>query len=471
MGEGLFSGYISNLKEEQEKIIAYLYKNPKDSVEYPKEYFTDFLCNTIFTTIQSCITESLPVNLEMISDRIIEPSITKGIIQEVIETEYVEENIVYIKEKLRLGHVKQNICTDLDGVAKYTLDTEDFNIGQVREFARKILEGTYDLERNDSSYTAEQLMEHYESILDKRAKGERRRSMGFDNLDRLLKRPGQGGEMFVIVGAKGSGKSVLLKGMENSLLNSKTCVVSFNIEMMAESNGDRLISMRTGLSLDDLLEQDKPEETQRKIKRAVAHFKTYKNYWYYKEPSLTLDEFESQIHKAKKHFKNLGVLPEDEYMVVTFDTLDMLEELSSAKNAYEIKKVVNRIHAIYRRHNFCFIPLLQSNENVIRGGKRFKKPEDCEDFTLQPEDVEGGASYSARARGVFAINRPMILKKRFFPDRKEEFDLETDVMYVNLVKHNDGDLGRCAFVFNENSFRLEPFLINGKKPIEKEEKK
>ena len=94
----------------------------------------------------------------------------------------------------------------------------------------------------------------------------------------------------------------------------------------------------------------------------------------------------------------------------------------------------------------------------MRGGKRFNTPEQCDNFTLQYEDIFGGSSYAARARVTFAVNRPMMLKRRFMPQRSEEWDLEEDIMWINLVKENDGDgkLGRVPFVFPDHAFRVIP---------------
>ena len=164
------------------------------------------------------------------------------------------------------------------------------------------------------------------------------------------------------------------------------------------------------------------------------------------------------IYMVKKKFKNAGVLPDDGYTVVTVDLGDMIEEFSG-KDPYQLKAAVNKLSIINRKHNCHIIYVLQSNENNLRGGKGFSTPEACDHFTLQPENIEGGSAYASRARVVMAINRPSILKKRYFPARQEEWDLETDVLYVNVVKQNDGKLGRCGFIFPDDSYRLKPYDI------------
>ena len=54
----------------------------------------------------------------------------------------------------------------------------------------------------------------------------------------------------------------------------------------------------------------------------------------------------------------------------------------------------------------------------------------------------------------------MILKRRFFPDREEEFDGERDIIQCCVVKENDnvdGKLGKCGFVFDNTAFKIHEY--------------
>jgi hypothetical protein len=75
--------------------------------------------------------------------------------------------------------------------------------------------------------------------------------------------------------------------------------------------------------------------------------------------------------------------------------------------------------------------------------------------------VEGGSVYAARSRIVIAVNRPLTLKRRYFPQRESEWNLETDCIWVNICKQNDSPyLSRTPFIFGENSFKLFPYKEN-----------
>ena len=174
---------------------------------------------------------------------------------------------------------------------------------------------------------------------------------------------------------------------------------------------------------------------------------------------MSLVQLDSFLSKCKQKFREAGVLPEDEYMFVTSDLTEQIEELSG-KSGTDLKEGINNLLKLCKKHNCHKLNILQSNENLFRSGKMFSQPESCDFFTLQPEMIEGGAVYAARSRVVIAVNRPLLLKRRFFPDREEEWDIEEDILYLNIVKMNDGKLSRTSFVFSGDSFRLVPYVIN-----------
>ena len=149
----------------------------------------------------------------------------------------------------------------------------------------------------------------------------------------------------------------------------------------------------------------------------------------------------------------------------------MIEDFSNAKGSYEIKCACNHLHRLARKHKCHIVYLAQANENKFRSGKTFTTPESCESYRTQVEDVEGGASYAARSRVVMSINRPNVLKRRFLHERIEEWELEDDIMYITIVKQNDGKLGECMFVFPDDSFRLIPYKKDNLEKQENEQPK
>lgn len=459
--ENLAEQLLSDTSKEQSKIITYIFNNPESYDIIDKKYFTDSFIIQLYDFIVSLYDKKVEVTKELIVSLCKEKNVnfkedTLSIyIQDKVES---STNILEYIRIVRESYIRKNLLANTTQVLSNIVSGQDIDYTKLQTLADNLVNTDSTLEETLLDF--EQLTDKYESVLEKRRNGENKRTMGFNNLDSLLARPAAIGESTGIVALKMFGKSLLLKCIENSLMNQRICVLSVNLEMEAESNYDRLLAIREGIELKHLLHPDKNEESMdKKIKVSMERLKTIPNYLYYTEAQITLDELDMLIYKAKKEFKKRECLPEDEYIVVAIDSMDMVDDFANSKDSYAIKKAANKMHQINRKHKCHIVYLVQSNENVFRAGKSFTTPEACDAFRTQTEHVEGGATYAARSRVILSINRPLVLKRRYLSERKEEWDLEDDIMYVTVVKQNDGKLGECKFVFPDDSFRLVPFYL------------
>ena len=100
------------------------------------------------------------------------------------------------------------------------------------------------------------MKENYEQIREKRKQGIGLKSLGYEILNKKIKKPGAPGEISGIVSYKGGGKSAFVKNIEQKLIVKKTCIVSINLEMTEESNMDRFQCMKTGFPIDIILSKN-----------------------------------------------------------------------------------------------------------------------------------------------------------------------------------------------------------------------
>lgn len=453
-----FSKFIPSTEEDEKHILSYIIKHPEEHYLISKDDLTQPNTKEIYNAITDCY---LNLDIKTFDRRVIQrhcPSVPLDYVNSVLEKQNFDKNLIKsciknikdYKVKLQIG----------DTVEKFLCQTTargELNYDTIRGLADNILYNSIKLDDDKTVRTNKDLVETYRETLKKREDGLNKRSYGYTTIDALLARPAAPGEMTTVFGMKGSGKSLLVKGMENILVNKGTCVISINLEMPEESNMDRLISMETNISLEDLLSDNKSEEMKIIIEENLKLREARLNYAYYSEPMITLAELDAYIYKCKQKFKEAGVLPEDGYCVITSDLTEQIEELSG-KAGTDLKPGVNRLLQIFKKHNSHGINVIQSNENLFRGGKVFSAPEMCDTFTLTTEMIEGGSIYAARSRVVIAVNRPLTLKRRYFPSREEEWELETDLIWANIAKQNDSPrLGRTPFIFGDSSFKLYPY--------------
>jgi len=459
VSQEFFTSFLPVQKEDEQKYIAYLFHNTEAIHLLSKDALFDDISRKLYICIETIIKDGLKVEKDIVCEYAKKEGIERTTIESILSTWTEFSNIQeHTIKKIKDYYTQRHIIVDVDEVISKAIASNGIDFEAIKKIADNITQKSYELNDDSRLLTTKDLGYKYRQVLIRRQNPEYRRTLGFNCLDRVIQKPAASEEFTVILGLKSSGKSLFAKTLENSLINMGTCVSSFNMEMSVESNMDRLISMREGIPFDIVTHKLDPSPSDlERIEKGIQRIETIPNYVYYEEPSLSLSDYDDLLYMSKKKFKDAGVLPQDGYGVSIVDLGSMIDEFSGS-DPYQLEKAVNKLSIIYRRHKQHVIFILQANESQIRGGKRFTTPEQCDSFTLQYEDIFGGSSYAARARLILAVNRPLLLKKRFMPSREEEWNLEEDIMWVNVVKENDntGKLGRVPFVFPDSAFRVYP---------------
>jgi hypothetical protein len=451
------SDYIPSCVEHEKLFISYILKENSAIIKLPYEYLTDYYCKEFYKSILKIKEDQL-----ILTQDLLEEFCKKNIVEFDINifndffTEKDFSNIDYSIFKVKENFFKRELAEDLNKVVgEFIISKKDVNINSVKKLISSVNENLLGMESDKQLLTTEDIGRDYRTILLNRKKGTIKRSLGSPELDKKLIRPANAGEMNLLLGMKGGLKSTIALNWENYLINSGICVLSFNPEMEAETNYDRLVSMRSSIDIEDLVSAEKDRRLEGRIENTLQGLEDNPYYLYNSDADLDFNKVDSLISKAKQIFKERGVLPEDEYIWTKFDTFDMLSEFDGA-DPKRIKANVNIFHRLIRRQRIFALLLMQANENKIRGEIKFKKPEDLDWYKLGKEDIEGGAAYASKARVVLAINRPNYLKKEFFPEQMEEWNLEPDIINIHSAKLNDGNPFFLQFVRGD-CYRIEPY--------------
>ena len=303
--------------------------------------------------------------------------------------------------------------------------------------------------------TSDVFSEMYLKVIERRLTGEQIRSLGHQSLNEVILRPASAGEITYVAGESGSGKSIFVQDIEQRLISQKICVVKFSIEMDYESSFDRHLSLAEGYNIRDLQFRSPP--TPRfldRLKKSAENLKDMKNYIFSRSPDVALNKLDSLIINAKQKFRDLGVLPNDEYMFIVIDLINMLK--GWGEKPQEIETCNNELLRIAKRNQVHILGVLQTNENSLRSGKQvFKKPEELDYYKLTLKDIKNASAYKERARVVLIINRPLLQKKRYFPEMNELWETELDIINCSVAKQNEGDIPMLRFVYDyQKSYKI-----------------
>ena len=93
----MFKNVLPSTDKEQEKLIAHLYKNKNEVKEFNSEIFTNALFNNLYLVFDSFVDNDIPFNLDNIMDSFSDYTYSKEQIENVLKSEYLEENVYYKK--------------------------------------------------------------------------------------------------------------------------------------------------------------------------------------------------------------------------------------------------------------------------------------------------------------------------------------------------------------------------------------
>jgi len=451
--------------ENSQKFLAYLWKeNHKDYILIKPEYILNARLRKIYQAISnlSQSDSNIVIGLDLLFDECkrIDATIEYNELRLLYDSYTDFTNINLVVKRLHHDYLKQKSLKTLTGDAFVHLDTNgDLSLEKLKKFNEGLQLIILELEGNENDLLSfDNIFDKHKEKLQERWDGKEKRTIGIPELDKYLTYAGEPGTMMSIALHIGLGKTVFLMNSLVHNLNKNICCIYFSLDMGLTSVCDRYICIKGRMPNTDLFNPDISREQKIKMMRYAQEYRDLKNYIHYpEEKSLTLDKLDAYLYKAKQHFKKMGVLPEDEYMIIYIDTLDLVEDFSGM-NPDKMEIAINKLHFILRKHNVFALNALQLNENKLRD--RRATPESIDGMHFSVEDIFGSSAFAKRNRAVIVGQRNTFMKKRLFPTHadREMWDLEEDILKLSIVKQNDGPLATVEFVFDSQTYRIIPKL-------------
>ena len=449
--------------ENSQKFIAYLWKeNHRDYVSIKPEHILNSRLRKIYTAISqlSQSNSNIVIDIDVLLDECkrLDSTIEYNELKLLYDSFTDFANIDLVRKRLHQDFLKQKNLKKIIEDLFVNLDTNgDIDIKNFKTVLDDANQTVLELEGNANDLLSfENIFDEYSQKLNERWDGKEKRSIGIPELDKHLAYAGEPGTMMTICAHPGVGKtSIVLNSLLHNL-NRDICCIYFSLDMGVVPICDRYICIKGKISNKELFAPEASREKKGKILKYAQEYKSLKNYIHYPEDkSLNLDKLDAFLYKAKQKFRTLGILPEDEYMIIYLDTLDLVEDFSGMDpNKMEIS--INKLHFILRKHKCFALNLVQLGENKLRGAQM--TPEKIDAIHFSVEDIFGTSAFTKRNRAIIVGQRNSFMKKRLFPTHadRELWDLEEDILKLSIVKQNDGPLVSTQFIFDTDTFRIIP---------------
>jgi KaiC/GvpD/RAD55 family RecA-like ATPase len=444
--------------ENEQKIISFLLKvDSQEALLIPENHFLNKDLRLVFRSIKELVKNGIKIELDIVLDQIkkTNQNFTYNDLKLIHDFFEDFDNIQVVKERLKQNYFKQiEVKEKIEKLLVIANESSDIDLKDIQKLNLGLSDALIEIQGDENNLLFfSDLVEKYKDVLNKRDAGFKR-TFGVHWLDKQIMYIAEPGDMMSIAMRKGEGKTTLALNLANAQINNNIPVIYFSFDMGWVTVMDRWLSLREGFLKEELMQEGRSREQEKKINNSLKSMQDINNFIFYPAATLSLDELDSYLYKAKNEFRKKGVLKgDDEYCILYFDTLDMVEDFSGT-DAYAIKAGINKFHNILRKQKCFSVNLLQLNENTVRS----KKPKDMEaakKLRFTKEDIEGGASYSSRSRVVLIGVRPKAMMKSFFPDESELIDLEEDILNLYIDKQNDGNTGKIQpLIFDSFLYRI-----------------
>ncbi len=301
------------------------------------------------------------------------------------------------------------------------------------------------------SKTLPDCLDDYMEDLEKRKNGEYF-SFGDMFLDENLTRKASGGQIILISAATGMGKSGYALNLINGMVNMNIPCMYFSLEMDEISTFDRLLAMRTQIPIKDWYVKDNIDSLKVKVieEKALLQNKCFR---FIDNPNLSLMKIQSLIREFKRFYKK-------DYVCVYIDLITQVKEFIDMEYgggtlATAIEQAVNKLNAIAKSENVCFVCVAQMKRTV--DDMKISKVEDTEKLKPTLGSIKNSGALAERSRVVLSAFRARPYVEKYLPnDPKLEY--MQDIMEITILKQNQGGIAQGKYLFDPSIMTALPYI-------------
>jgi replicative DNA helicase len=348
--------------------------------------------------------------------------------QEAAEGPLLFEAIRSVKEKAGLRKV---IDLSIE-MLKFAQSSPDFSL--MVEKAMDRLQEIAEKYQPSRFYHVKEMSNRVLEFLDKRRNEERLITgvpSGFLDLDKLTA-GFQPSDLVVIAARPGMGKSSFMLSMVlNIAFEEKLPVAIFSLEMSGEQLVLRMLSMISGVGLQNMRQGYLPDEDWEKVLRATLDLSS-RDIYIDDSPSLSTTELRIKSRKLKKE-KGVGI--------IFVDYLQLLKTpYRHATRQEEVAEISRNLKALAKEIEVPVVALAQLSRQVEQ--RSDKRP--------QLADLRESGQIEQDADLILFIHRPEYYKKNPSPE-------EEGIAEIIVAKQRQGPTGLIKLAFDKDTTAFKPF--------------
>jgi len=441
----------------EQQVLNCVIQDPELVYRFDRDYFVSSLASDLFYTFKSLYEEGLGFSTDNIiawgNER--NSSITKDNIERLKEIDFELEHFESYYKSLRKNFAKNEIEHKLlkDTLVE-TSKKGELDINKLDSLVSEIQTNIDIVQgRETVLIDGKGLSAAYEGELIQRSKGMNLYSTGDSYLDHHLPNGFPPGQITIIFGATGVGKSVLGLNLFDRQIKKKIPSLYISPEMDKIATMDRLIAKRLDVPQSFLF----PAQGESRLdKTALEEFRKEKaklekehRFFFVDEPNISMSDVEFLIQESKRRIRT-------EYLVVMIDLLTMVTDIG--ETAQELETSMNRLSAIAKRNNVHIVGIVQANRKTDDATVR--SIEHINNLRPTLNNIKNSHAFSERSRLVLGVFRPLYYMQRLFPD-DPRVERETDILQCQILKSSQGRVGQLVqYVFEAEKFSLKPYVEN-----------
>ncbi len=374
-----------------------------------------------------------------------------GIIRNLLSLEVSESNFDRAYDILKHRSVRSKVAQSLEKVIEHLNSHDDLKPETITSMLYTAQDNITAGQKKTIAKTLVQCLDEYELDLIQRKIG--KYYPFFDPfLDANLIKRAAPGQVILIAGATGTGKSVYCLNLINGMINNSSPCMYFSLEMDTESTMDRLLAMRLGL---DVTEFYKTGREMDEIISLVQQEKLElegKPFALIDDPNISLANIVKQIRDFKMRYKIEGSITI--YIDLITQVRDFVSLGTRGNLSTAMELAVNKLNGIAKKEGVCFVAIAQMNRDA--DSTRITDLDELHKLRPTINNIKNSHALGERSRSVLAIFRPKYYAERLFPDN-EEVEFMPDHLESQIVKQSMGRVGIVGrYLFNGPQFKLTP---------------